>query len=237
MQIHIYSQGKRPNIKYLFSLLSDYVRSFQGTNVYDHLKARKKINLNSISFFNISSPKSIRGIQEINKNYSVLWDTMQSNKKALPRIIFSAERETFICGILYFFKSIKNVNFFCGDFSDDSYVVELQCNLDNVTSEEISTYQKAILKLGALDVWVENILMKKSRPSFKICILLEKRELHKFQIWVLQNIPTLGIRYHILNRLIMLRYKDGNKKFWFTPDGSQKEKIEHSFSEKIFLKK
>nr|MCR5090903.1 nickel pincer cofactor biosynthesis protein LarC [Oscillospiraceae bacterium] len=44
-------------------------------------------------------------------------------------------------------------------------VVELSCNLDDMTAEELAFAQERLFAAGALDVWFTSIGMKKSRPG------------------------------------------------------------------------
>lgn len=51
-------------------------------------------------------------------------------------------------------------------------VVELACNLDDMTGEGIAFAMERLLAAGALDVYTAAIGMKKSRPGVMLCVLV-----------------------------------------------------------------
>ena len=57
--------------------------------------------------------------------------------------------------------------------SADADVVELTCNIDDMTAEEIGYAMEKILAGGALDVYAVPVAMKKSRPGTVIHVLRE----------------------------------------------------------------
>ena len=139
-------------------------------------------------------------------------------------------------GMLYFKYSSGYFSLFLGKFGKEHGVLEIHCNLDNVTPEKISTYQKALLKLNALDVWIEMVHMKKSRPAYKLCVLVPKLKSAYFQEWLLSNTPTLGIRYIACERLTLMRRQKGRTKIWYDLLGHRQEKKEHNVFEEKFFK-
>ena len=55
-------------------------------------------------------------------------------------------------------------------------LLELSCNLDDMTGEEIGFALSALLEAGALDAWTIPIGMKKSRPGVLLgCLCREER--------------------------------------------------------------
>ena len=50
-------------------------------------------------------------------------------------------------------------------------VLELRCNLDDQTPEEIGFALERLQEAGALDVWTQPIGMKKARPGTLLCVL------------------------------------------------------------------
>ena len=70
----------------------------------------------------------------------------------------------------------------------------LQCNLDDMTGEDLGFAQEELLKAGARDVWTSAIGMKKGRPGVLLsvlCIEEKKEELLRLLFW---HTTTLGVR-------------------------------------------
>ena len=84
-------------------------------------------------------------------------------------------------------------------------VLELACNLDDMTPEAIGFALERLLEAGALDAWTTPIGMKKSRPGVLLRALcrLEKRQavLDVF----LRDTTTLGVREHRCSRTALQR--------------------------------
>lgn len=84
-------------------------------------------------------------------------------------------------------------------------VLELSCNLDDVTPEVLGYLMEQLLAAGALDVWYTPIQMKKSRPGLLLsllCSVEQKEELGKL---IMQETGTLGIRVQQIQRLVQDR--------------------------------
>lgn len=73
-------------------------------------------------------------------------------------------------------------------------VVELQCNLDDMTPEDIGFAAEAILSSGALDVFTTSIGMKKNRPGVLLTVLTEKERQEEMAACIFRHTTTLGIR-------------------------------------------
>ena len=91
------------------------------------------------------------------------------------------------------------------------HVIELSCNLDDMTGEELAFAQERLFQQGALDVFFTNIGMKKSRPGVMLtCICrVEQRDtmLHcLFKYTTSLGIRETGCRRYVLNREIQTEY-------------------------------
>ena len=73
-------------------------------------------------------------------------------------------------------------------------VVELRCNLDDMTGEALAFAMEALRDAGALDVWSEAIQMKKGRPGTLVCCLCRPEEQEAFAGLMLKHTTTLGVR-------------------------------------------
>ncbi|WP_026653152.1 nickel pincer cofactor biosynthesis protein LarC [Butyrivibrio proteoclasticus] len=93
-----------------------------------------------------------------------------------------------------------------GEAQDSSeQIVELNCNVDDMTAEEIGYAMEALFAEGALEVFTTAVGMKKSRPGTLItCICkLDKRDQIIEKIFA--NTTTLGIREVVSNRYVLDR--------------------------------
>ena len=62
------------------------------------------------------------------------------------------------------------VRVFASDENEEA-VVELKCQLDDMTGEEMGHALNKLLSLGALDTYITPIVMKKSRPAFELTVI------------------------------------------------------------------
>ena len=84
-------------------------------------------------------------------------------------------------------------------------VVELACNLDDMTGEAIGYAEEALLGAGALDVYAVPIQMKKNRPAVMLCCLCRPEEEGRFADLMLKHTTTLGVRCRTLRRHTLAR--------------------------------
>ncbi|MCI6654470.1 MAG: nickel pincer cofactor biosynthesis protein LarC [Clostridium sp.] len=84
-------------------------------------------------------------------------------------------------------------------------VVELACNIDDMTAEEIGFATEKILEAGALDVYTISAYMKKNRPGTVICCLCHEDEREKFAKLMFKYTTTIGVRQYNCDRYILSR--------------------------------
>jgi len=136
-------------------------------------------------------------------------------------------------GIIYFTGIVYGLQHVLGNFTKEKTHTEIHCNIDNETPEKLAMIQRILLDEGANDVWLENILMKKSRPGIKVCVLAQKEQREQFISHILNHTNTLGIRYYDVHRLEIYRYnKSENQKVYFNLKGDKLVKEEFDFFEK-----
>lgn len=81
----------------------------------------------------------------------------------------------------------------------------LECNLDDMTGEELARACELLLEAGALDVWCTPVTMKKSRPAQQLSVLLPP-ELEKEMVRLLfLHTTTIGLRRCTQQRHVMER--------------------------------
>lgn len=84
-------------------------------------------------------------------------------------------------------------------------VVELCCNLDDMTPEEIG-YATEILRNGkALDVYTIPISMKKSRPGVLLSVLCHTQDKEEIIKNIFRHTTTIGVRVHLCERYVLKR--------------------------------
>ena len=113
-------------------------------------------------------------------------------------------------------------------------VVELACNIDDMTAEEIGFATEKILEAGALDVYTISAYMKKNRPGTVICCLCHEDEREKFAKIMFKYTTTIGVRQYNCDRYILSRKTEnietdyGNVRVKKTPGyGVEREKMEY----------
>ncbi len=113
-------------------------------------------------------------------------------------------------------------------------VVELACNIDDMTAEEIGFATEKILEAGALDVYTISAYMKKNRPGTVICCLCHEDEREKFAKIMFKYTTTIGVRQYNCDRYIFSRKTEnietdyGNVRVKKTSGyGVEREKMEY----------
>jgi uncharacterized protein (TIGR00299 family) protein len=79
------------------------------------------------------------------------------------------------------------------DFQHDQ-VVEMHCNLDDVTGEVLGYTMERLFAAGALDVWFTSIQMKKNRPGVLLSVLSPLDRVDSLSRILMQETSTLGVR-------------------------------------------
>ena len=83
--------------------------------------------------------------------------------------------------------------------------VEICANIDDMTGEDLGAAMELLLSAGALDVWFEQIQMKKNRPAVKLCALALPEDKERIAELVLRHTTTLGVRMNEVERLMLAR--------------------------------
>lgn len=104
-------------------------------------------------------------------------------------------------------------------------VVELRCNLDDMTAEEIGFAMERLLDKGALDVYTAPIGMKKNRPGTLLCVLCRPEHKHEMLSLLLRHTTTLGVRGCAMPRYALSRRFETVQ----TPYGDVQKKIAEDF--------
>ncbi len=84
-------------------------------------------------------------------------------------------------------------------------VVELSCNLDDMTPEKIAFCMESLFEAGALDVYTVPIVMKKSRLATQLCVMCEPNKREEMIKLIFKYTSTIGIRENMAHRYTMNR--------------------------------
>ena len=104
------------------------------------------------------------------------------------------------------FEAANCVRAFLGETEGEKdTVVELSCNLDDMTAEAIGFAKECLLAAGALDVYTIPIQMKKSRPGTLLSVMCQEEDKEQMIKLIFQYTTTLGIREHVSKRYILSR--------------------------------
>jgi uncharacterized protein (TIGR00299 family) protein len=85
-------------------------------------------------------------------------------------------------------------------------VIELRCNLDDLTPEHASNALEALLKAGALDAMLTPTVMKKGRSGWILEVLTHEEKAAELSELILRQTTAFGIRRHRLKRLKLERH-------------------------------
>ena len=100
------------------------------------------------------------------------------------------------------------------DGSRQDEVCELAANIDDMTAEEIGYAIEVLMEKGALDVYAENIVMKKSRPAIKLVCMCRCEDKDDMAALMLKHTTTIGIREYRCQRYTMDRRFEQRKTPW-----------------------
>ena len=84
-------------------------------------------------------------------------------------------------------------------------VLQLECNVDDMTAEELGFAMETILEAGALEVYTVAAGMKKSRPGTILCVLCHEDAKETLVRVIFRNTTTIGVREHRCSRYTLKR--------------------------------
>ena len=87
-------------------------------------------------------------------------------------------------------------------------VLELACNLDDMSPEALGFAMERLLEAGALDVWTQAIGMKKSRPGVLLSVLCKPEQQDTMLRLLLRHTSSLGVRFCRKERSVLARQSE-----------------------------
>ena len=86
-------------------------------------------------------------------------------------------------------------------------VVELCCNVDDMSGEAVGYALERLMEAGALDAFWQSVGMKKSRPGLLLTVLCQPEDRERMLELLFRLTSTLGIRESLCRRYILRREK------------------------------
>ena len=104
-------------------------------------------------------------------------------------------------------------------------VVKLECNVDDMTAEELGFALEEVLAAGALEAYTTPVGMKKSRPGTIFSILCREADREKLLRMMFRHTTTIGVRESICRRYTLTRRFETVQ----TPCGAVQKKISSGY--------
>ncbi len=92
--------------------------------------------------------------------------------------------------------------------STSDTIIELSCNVDDMTGEEIGFAMEKLMEGGARDVFTTPIGMKKSRPGILLSVMCSPDKKEEIIGLIFRHTTTIGVREKIYQRHILDRKEE-----------------------------
>lgn len=124
--------------------------------------------------------------------------------------------------------------------ADKDAVIQLNCNVDDMTAEDISYAMDKIFEAGAVEVFTTPVGMKKCRPGTMITVICREDKKENVISAIFKHTSTIGIREELCRRYVLERrietenteFGPIRKKISFGY-GTERKKYEHDDLEEI----
>lgn len=109
------------------------------------------------------------------------------------------------------FSQANCVRAFLGETAEEAsggpngVIVELSCNIDDMTGEQLGYAAESIRQQGALEVFICPVQMKKNRSGQLLVCLCKEEEADRFAQMILRETSTLGVRRKLCERYTLNR--------------------------------
>ncbi len=124
------------------------------------------------------------------------------------------------------FEMANCVRAMLGESADRSdMILELSCNVDDMTAEEIGFATEQLFAGGAREVYTVPIGMKKSRPGTLIRVICQEQEREQILRLLYKHTSTIGVRETVAHRYILDRRIETTA----TPYGEVRRKVSSGY--------
>ena len=104
-------------------------------------------------------------------------------------------------------------------------MLEISCNVDDMTAEEISFATECLLEGGANEVYTVPVGMKKSRPGTLIKVLCREQNKENIVGLLFKHTSTIGVRETVMHRYVLDRRIETVQ----TPYGEVRRKVSSGY--------
>ncbi len=91
------------------------------------------------------------------------------------------------------------------EFLDKDTVTVIEANIDDMNPQFYEDVMEKLFGAGALDVALENIIMKKGRPAIKLSIIAHEKDVGLLTEVLFCNTTTIGARFYTARRKTLIR--------------------------------
>jgi uncharacterized protein (TIGR00299 family) protein len=84
---------------------------------------------------------------------------------------------------------------------EKEHIAVIETNIDDMNPQVFDYLIEKVLEAGALDVYVNPVLMKKNRPGMVVTVTCRPHLVERFTELLLQETTTIGLRWRLDNRL------------------------------------
>ena len=109
------------------------------------------------------------------------------------------------------FESANVVKAVLGEVTDElisENVIELNCNVDDMSAEDMAYATKTLIENGAKDAFVTPVIMKKGRSGMLLTVLCSAVDKERFVPLIFKHTSTIGIRVKETERIILNRHEE-----------------------------
>ena len=92
-----------------------------------------------------------------------------------------------------------------GESEATDEIIELCCNVDDMTPEAVGFAMQTLLDAGAPEVWTTPVGMKKNRPGILLTCLCRREQRDEMVRLILRHTSTIGVRETVCRRYILRR--------------------------------
>ncbi len=94
----------------------------------------------------------------------------------------------------------------CEPAASDGKIMILQTNIDDMSGELLGTeFQEKLFERGAVDFYMQQVIMKKGRPGMVLNVLVSEGKLEDVSDMILEQTSTIGLRYFPVERVELER--------------------------------
>lgn len=88
---------------------------------------------------------------------------------------------------------------------EEDVVTVIETNIDDMNPQFFEDIMERLFNRGALDVTLENIIMKKGRPALKLTVISKEEDVNPLCEIIFENTTTLGVRFYQAKRKVLPR--------------------------------